>query len=89
MMHDYLNNEFHAVYDINTSFHYMISGTRNFIGVEFNKTVDQRDFDMTLRPQMRISIAQNFMVGIVTGIPISKENERLSSFIRLIWEPGH
>jgi len=80
---------FHLSYDVNTSFHYMISGTRNFIGVEFNKTFSDDDFDMTLRPQMRVGIADNLMVGIVGGIPVSRENERLSSFIRLIWEPGH
>lgn len=82
-------NKFHTTYDINTSFHYMISGTRNFIGVEFNKTIDSGDFDMTMRPQMRLGIADNLLIGIVAGIPVSRENERLSSFVRLIWEPGH
>ena len=67
----------------------MISGTRNFIGIEFNKTLDTNDFDMTMRPQMRVSIADNLMIGIVAGIPVSRENERLSSFLRLIWEPSH
>jgi hypothetical protein len=75
-------------WQLNTNFHYMITGTRNFIGLEFNKTFQQNDFDMTIRPQMRIGIADNFMVGIVTGIPIRRENERFSSFIRLIYEPG-
>ncbi len=82
-------NKFHTTYDINTSFHYMISGTRNFIGVEFNKTINSGDFDMTIRPQMRLGIADNLLIGIVAGIPVSRENERLSSFVRLIWEPGH
>ncbi|WP_243641696.1 HAEPLYID family protein [Maribacter algicola] len=81
--------KFHTTYDINTSFHYMITGTRNFIGVEFNKTMGRSDFDMTIRPQMRLGIADNLMIGIVGGIPVSRENERLSSFLRLIWEPGH
>lgn len=80
-------NDFHTTYDVNTSFHYMISGTRNFIGVEFNKTFDGADFDMTIRPQMRVGVAENLLVGIVGGIPINREEERLSSFIRLIWEP--
>lgn len=77
-------------YDVNTSFHYMISGTRNFIGVEINKTIDEKnDFHAVLRPQMRVGIADNLMIGIVTGIPLSRNNERLSSFLRLIWEPKH
>lgn len=86
---NFRTNKFHATYDINTSFHYMISGTRNFIGIEFNKTFDQKDFDMTLRPQMRLGIAENLLIGIVAGIPVNRENERLSSFVRLIWEPKH
>jgi hypothetical protein len=65
----------------------MITGTRNFIGVEFNKTLDGGDFDMTIRPQMRLGIADDLLIGIVAGIPVSRENERFSSFLRLIWEP--
>lgn len=83
------SDESHVTYGIHTNFHYMISGTRNFIGIEFNKTVNSVDFDMTLRPQMRLGIADNLLVGIVAGIPVRRENERLSSFVRLIWEPGH
>mgnify|MGYP003144955593 CR=1 FL=1 len=76
-------------YEINTNFHYMIPNTRNFIGVEFNKILAQDDFDMTIRPQMRDSISNKLLIGIVGGIPINRERERLSSFIRLIYEPGH
>lgn len=82
-------NKFRTTYDVNTSFHYMIKGTRNFIGLEFNKTIDHGDFDMTIRPQMRLGITDNLLIGIVAGIPVSRENERLSSFVRLIWEPKH
>lgn len=84
---NFLTKNFNTTYDINTSFHYMITGTRNFIGIEFNKTFDNNDFDMTIRPQMRVSITDNLLVGIVGGIPVSREYERFSSFIRLIWEP--
>jgi hypothetical protein len=87
--HHFDSNKLTTKYDINTSFHYMITGTRNFIGIEVNKTIHQNDFDMTFRPQMRLGIADNLLIGIVAGIPVSRENERLSSFLRLIWEPGH
>ncbi|RYE15516.1 MAG: phosphoribosylformylglycinamidine synthase, partial [Sphingobacteriales bacterium] len=76
-------------WQINSSFHYMIPGTRNFVGVEFNKEVYHGDFDMTIRPQMRVSVADNLLVGIVTGIPIKRENERFSTFLRFIYEPAH
>ncbi|CAN5401242.1 hypothetical protein BH23BAC1_BH23BAC1_21340 [soil metagenome] len=76
-------------YEINTNFHYMISGTRNFIGLEVNKQIYSHDFDLVLRPQMRLGISESLMIGIVAGIPMYRENERLSSFIRLIYEPRH
>ncbi len=82
-------NGLQAVWQINSNFHYMIPGTRNFIGVEFNKEFFKGDFDMTIRPQMRVSVADNLMIGIVTGIPINRENQRFSSFLRLIYEPIH
>lgn len=81
------DNSLETTFDVNTSFHYMVTGTRNFIGVEMNKTFAENDFDMTLRPQMRLGIAEDLMIGIVVGIPIERENERFSSFLRLIWEP--
>ena len=76
-------------WQVNTSAHYMIRGTRNFIGVELNQEVAKGGYDMTIRPQMRVGLADNLLVGIVSGIPISRKNERLSSFVRLIYEPGH
>lgn len=79
----------HMRYDVNSNLHYMINNTRNFVGLEFNKSLEGGDFDMTIRPQMRLGIAENFLVGIVTGIPVDRENQRFSTFTRLIWEPGH
>jgi len=75
-------------YEIHTSFHYMITGTRNFIGLEVNKEIHNGKLEAVLRPQMRVGLAENLMVGIVTGIPINRETESLSSFIRIIYEPG-
>lgn len=83
------DQSWHTTWQINSNIHYMIPGARNFIGVEFNKDFQKGDFDMTIRPQMRIGLADNLLVGIVTGIPVSRENQRFSSFIRLIYEPGH
>lgn len=86
---DFSFGKLHTTYDINTSFHYMITGTRNFIGVEFNQTIDNKELKTIIRPQMRVGISENLMVGIVAGIPVQKGNERLSSFVRLIYEPRH
>ena len=38
---------------------------------------------MTIRPQMRVDIAHEFILGLVGGIPVSRETERLSIFFRL------
>lgn len=75
-------------YEIHTNFHYMITGTRNFIGIEFNKEIHNGKLEAVMRPQMRVGLAENLMVGIVTGIPLRKPGESLSSFVRIIYEPG-
>lgn len=80
---------FHTSWQINSNFHYMIPKTRNFIGIELNKVVHKSDFDMTIRPQMRVEVSESLLIGIVTGIPIKRENERFSTFLRLIYEPKH
>lgn len=77
----------HFFYQINTSFHYMITGTRNFIGLEINKIIEDGKLETTLRPQMRLGISEHLMIGIVTGIPIEANNDRFSTFFRLIYEP--
>ena len=79
----------HTVWQLNSNVHYMIDGSRNFIGIELNKSFGPGDFDLTIRPQMRVAVTRKLLVGIVTGIPINRENERFSSFLRLIYEPGH
>lgn len=77
------------VYEANVSTHWMITGTRNFIGVEVNTEIQQGTVDAVLRPQMRLGIADNLLVGIAVGIPIQRERERMGMFLRLIYEPGH
>lgn len=76
-------------WEINSNIHYMIPGTRNFIGVEINQNVSNSETGLIIRPQMRVTISEQLIIGIVTGIPVNKKNERFSSFIRLIYEPKH
>lgn len=89
MLQHFNSNHWDRTFQVNSNIHYMISGTRNFIGVEFNKEMTSKDFDMIIRPQMRLALANNLMVGIVAGIPVSRENQRFSTFCRIIYEPGH
>lgn len=83
------HNHVHINHHVNTNFHYMIPGTRNFIGIEINQVFEKNEVNTVLRPQMRVGLADNLLIGIVGGIPINKDYERLSSFIRIIYEPGH
>lgn len=72
-----------------SNLHYMIPGTRNFVGLEVNKQWTGRDFDATFRPQLRLGITDNLLLGIVAAIPARVERERFGSFMRLIYEPRH
>jgi hypothetical protein len=76
-------------FEANTNVHYMIPGTRNFVGLELNHAWEGGDYDLVIRPQMRVGLADNLLVGLAPGIPVSKSKERLGIFVRLIWEPGH
>ncbi|MDX9791645.1 MAG: HAEPLYID family protein [Candidatus Kapabacteria bacterium] len=88
MIHqNFSDNKINSVWQVNTNLHYMIPGTRNFIGVELNKEFMTDDFDMVIRPQMRVEVNKQLMIGIVTGIPVNRENQRFSSFLRIIFEP--
>jgi hypothetical protein len=88
LVKEFGNQDWKKSYEINSSFHYMITGTKNFIGVEVNQHVERGKWTTTMRPQMRVAIAENLMVGIVTGIPIYQTERGLSSFLRIIYEPN-
>jgi hypothetical protein len=77
-----------TLHEANVSLHWMIRGTRNFVGLESNIELERGQFDAALRPQMRLGIADNLLVGIVAGIPLKRERERLGFFLRVIYEPG-
>lgn len=81
------SSRWHNRYAFHASIHYMIPDSRNFVGIEANNYWETNDFDLTLRPQMRLAINEHLLVGIAAGIPVKRENERMSSFIRLIYEP--
>ncbi len=74
--------------EVNYNLHYMVTGTRNFIGLEVNQEFHNGKSIATLRPQMRVGLAENLMIGIVSAIPIGQPDAGLGSFVRLIYEPG-
>lgn len=76
-------------YEINSNLHYMIPNTSNFIGLEVNQLIEDGQLKTVLRPQMRVEIKDSLKIGIVPGISLNRDEERFSSFIRLIYEPEH
>ncbi|SDA51492.1 hypothetical protein SAMN03080617_00809 [Algoriphagus alkaliphilus] len=75
-------------FETNYNLHYMVSGTRNFIGLELNQEFVNGKSTATLRPQMRLGLAENLMIGIVSTIPVAQPDAGLGSFVRIIYEPG-
>jgi hypothetical protein len=76
-----------SLYEAHLSFHYMIPGSRNFVGLETNSYTEQGVFSATLRPQMRLEITDKILAGVVVSAPLVKDEERLGFFVRLIYEP--
>lgn len=81
------SKSWHNEYEMHLNFHYMVPGTSNFAGLEINQFFDKDQYDITLRPQLRVDINENLLIGMVTGIPLNNSNERFSFFMRIIYEP--
>ncbi len=79
----------HTSWEINTNLHYMLPGTRNFVGVEINQLVTAHELHTVLRPQMRIVLSETLILGLVASIPLDRQHEGLGAFTRLIYEPPH
>jgi hypothetical protein len=80
-------SEWHFEYEMHLNFHYMIPGTGNFAGLEYNQYFGGEKYHGVLRPQIRLDINEHLLLGIVTGIPLDRTEERFSFFMRLIYEP--
>lgn len=80
-------HENYTAYEINSNLHYMIPGTGNFLGLEVNQLIMDGNVKTVLRPQMRVEIKDSLKIGIVPGISLNRDDERFSSFLRLIYEP--
>ncbi|MCG8308046.1 MAG: phosphoribosylformylglycinamidine synthase [Cytophagales bacterium] len=74
-------------YEMHLNFHYMVPGTGNFLGVEYNQYFFGEQYSGVFRPQARVDINEHLLLGIVTGIPADRTQERLSFFMRIIYEP--
>ena len=85
--YDFDHKSLNSQYEAHLSFHYMIPGSRNFVGLETNSYIEQGNFTATLRPQMRLEITDKILAGVVVSAPLVKVDERMGFFVRLIYEP--
>jgi hypothetical protein len=70
----------------NLSVHYMLAGTRHFVGIEINQQIHHVVSTVHFRPQIRLQLTDHILTGIVAGIPDNLRRDGLSSFVRLIYE---
>ncbi|MBL7713439.1 MAG: hypothetical protein JNL13_13290 [Chitinophagaceae bacterium] len=73
-------------WQLNASLHYTIPKTKNFIGIECNQEIRQGKTTFTLRPQVKIQVSKHLAAGLVAGLPLGQKEERVSSFVRIIYE---
>lgn len=83
---DFSNGITDVIWQINSNFHYIIPGTRNFLGIEMNKEIEDGILSMVLRPQIIIKLAEDLNLGFTAGIPVNKETQRMSTFFRLMYD---
>ena len=73
-------------YELNLASHYVIPRNKTFLGVELYQYQNGPQCDRLIRPQVRIALKNNLLIGLVGNLPLSGA-EGPSSFIRLIYEP--
>lgn len=72
---------------LNTGVHYVLSGTKNFIGVEVNQEVVDQRVETMVRPQLKLMLSKRSSLGLAVGLRVG-ENERDMDFLfRWIYEP--
>ncbi len=85
--HNLEDNSFDEIHRLTTAIHYKIPGeNENYLGVELNKSVEEGDFEMFIRPQVKFEITDNFNIGTAVGFPVSKPDTKWSAFMRVAYE---
>lgn len=76
-------------YECHLSGFYMLSNSRNYLGIELNQYWRQGRYELTVRPEMRLEFSESLLAGFAPGIPLHAGPDRLSFFVRLVYEPPH
>jgi len=72
---------------LNANIHYILPGTKNFIGVEMNQEIHHHRLEMMVRPQVKMVLSQQTSLGLAIGIPTGDNDRNLDFLARLIYEP--
>lgn len=73
-------------HQLTSAFHYKISGNSDhFLGIELNKSLEEGDFEMFIRPQIIFEISDSFDLGTTIGIPVENPETKWLAFIRLAY----
>ncbi|QKZ13407.1 HAEPLYID family protein [Spirosoma sp. KUDC1026] len=73
-------------YELNLALHYVIPQYKAFVGVELYQYRNGPLQEQTVRPQVRIALKNNLLLGLVSSLPVNGTGTA-SSFLRLIYEP--
>ncbi|GAB3747041.1 HAEPLYID family protein [Spirosoma pomorum] len=73
-------------YELNLALHYVIPRNKAFLGVELYQYQNGPQRERLIRPQVRVALKNNLLVGLVASLPLTG-SEGPSSFVRLIYEP--
>jgi hypothetical protein len=71
---------------INASVHYMLPGTKNFVGVEINDEMKTHHHKLIIRPQFKLTLSPASAIGLALGISTHNNDEPLDFLIRWIYE---
>ncbi|MDQ1086056.1 HAEPLYID family protein [Siphonobacter sp. SORGH_AS_1065] len=73
-------------YEVNLALHYVIPHSKAFVGVELYHSQNGPVYENAIRPQVRVALKNNLLVGFVSSFSL-KNSDPVSSFIRIIYEP--
>lgn len=74
-------------FHINTTLGYKIGEKNNFVNLETNSVVYKGDWSTYLRPQVRLSLKEQWSLGLGATIPTKSEQKGFGGFFRLIYNP--
>jgi hypothetical protein len=71
---------------LNTSVHYMLPGTKNFVGVELDEALDGHEVEIMVRPQLKMVLSSASALGLAVGIPGGHSDRNLDFLLRWVYE---